>query len=297
MERKYDTGYKFTTNDGEDCEVVGRNGTKVLVKFLRDGWETECFSPAVKHRNLVHKGHIIHPKTGDIFHSNNCGKFEVIQKTGKTKYIVRFISTGHEKEVHVSNIRSGHIKDPYHPWLFSVGYLGGEIQDKRSYTKWRGMLDRCYNIDSQRYSTYGAAGVRVCYNWHNYQSFHEWWLKNVGEHPEWHIDKDLKSPDVKLYSPETCIMVPPALNSAMSNYTKPRIIELKSGYRLVHGRDKQVIKSCSLGVLLDEWGNLMYNRLVEISMKNGFIPQDLESMISDYVGRKLTEIKTFYREN
>lgn len=297
MERKYDTGYRFTTKDGEDCEVIGRKGEKVIVRFLKDGWETECFTNAIKKGVLKHMGHVVHPKIGDIFDSKNCGRFEVIQKTGKIKYIVRFINTGYEKEVYISNIRSGQIKDPHHPCIFGVGYLGGVIQDKRSYAKWRGMIGRCYDPKNQRYETYGAVGVTVCEKWHNYQNFHEWWLGNVGENPDWEIDKDLKSSGVKVYSPETCILIPPSLNSAMSNYTKPSIVKRCYGYQMRHGKlSVDFVKSDSLTYLIEKWGDLMYNRLMEISLQNNFNPDDLHIMISNYVKGRLVYVNNLSPE-
>lgn len=296
-EQKYKVGYKFTTKFGEECEVIGRNGKKITVKFLKDGWTTECFSDAIKKCNLRYGGHLINPVIGDILDSKNCGKFEVVERIGKTKYLIRFINTGYEKEVLLVNIRSGQIKDPFHPCVHGVGFLGGTIQNNSSYNRWRNMIGRCYDNSNQRFTTYGAVGVTVCDEWHNYQNFHKWWLENGGDNPDWEIDKDLKSSGVRVYSPETCMLIPVGLNSTMSNYTKPSIAKRSYGYQMRHGKlANDVVKSDSLAYLIEKWGDLMYNRLMEISLENNFNPDDLHIMISNYVKSRLAYVNNLSSE-
>lgn len=78
------------------------------------------------------------------------------------------------------------------------------------------MVDRCYNPNSKDYKNYGARGVTICEEWHNIYNFAVWFEKNFVQ--DWEIDKDLmeyKYPDRKEYSPETCLMIPPDLNTAL----------------------------------------------------------------------------------
>jgi len=42
---------------------------------------------------------------------------------------------------------------------------------KGSYNTWRAMMRRCYNIKDKDYKRYGAVGVRVGPDWHNYENF------------------------------------------------------------------------------------------------------------------------------
>lgn len=43
---------------------------------------------------------------------------------------------------------------------------------------WRQMHRRCYFAKDQRYSRYGARGIAVCEEWHDYSMFEEWALAN-----------------------------------------------------------------------------------------------------------------------
>lgn len=42
---------------------------------------------------------------------------------------------------------------------------------KGSYNTWRAMMRRCYNAKDKDYKRYGAVGVRVDPEWHNYEKF------------------------------------------------------------------------------------------------------------------------------
>lgn len=78
-----------------------------------------------------------------------------------------------------------------------------------AYLGWRSMLSRAYNkkIHEDR-PTY--IGVTVCKKWHKFMTFRDWWIGNQVE--GWHLDKDLLS-NSREYSPNSCIFVPPWINS------------------------------------------------------------------------------------
>ena len=103
-----------------------------------------------------------------------------------------------------------------------VGFnSGGEYktgEDSRAfpvYTCWKDMMDRCYKEGSKRYHTHGANGVVVCTGWMDYQVFAEWY--HVHFIKGCHLDKDFLSESGKLYSPETCVFIPPYLNCLILN--------------------------------------------------------------------------------
>jgi len=50
-----------------------------------------------------------------------------------------------------------------------------------TYRSWQAMKERCYNLSSWKYETYGAIGISVCDRWRN--SF-EAFLEDMGERPE-----------------------------------------------------------------------------------------------------------------
>ena len=47
------------------------------------------------------------------------------------------------------------------------------------YSRWCGMLARCYNKNSKKYSRYGARGIRVHGPWHNFDVFYNY----IGDPP------------------------------------------------------------------------------------------------------------------
>ena len=78
------------------------------------------------------------------------------------------------------------------------------------YVKWAAILERAYSEKSMaKNPTY--AGVQVDPEWHLFSRFKKWM-----ELQDWHgneIDKDILFPGNKVYGPEFCIFVSPALNS------------------------------------------------------------------------------------
>lgn len=48
---------------------------------------------------------------------------------------------------------------------------------RRLYEKWGDMLRRCYKPQAINYSIYGARGIRVCIEWHSYNNFKQWALR------------------------------------------------------------------------------------------------------------------------
>ena len=58
-----------------------------------------------------------------------------------------------------------------------VRYKHGD-RDARLYSVWKTMKKRCENPKSKSYQWYGAKGVSVCEEWHDYSVFKEWALNN-----------------------------------------------------------------------------------------------------------------------
>lgn len=94
---------------------------------------------------------------------------------------------------------------------------------------WKGMLRRCYGNQLKENPSYlGCCTVDEC--WHSFMSFKSWVEKQV-QHDLWlseselpvkertvkfQLDKDLLG-DGKLYSPDTCVLIPSKLNSVLSH--------------------------------------------------------------------------------
>ena len=73
--------------------------------------------------------------------------------------------------------------------------------DNRLLRLWRMMIDRCYNVNSPGYKSYGAKGITVTLQWRNsYRSFCHWALRN-GYAPDLEIDR---IDGTQGYSPRNC---------------------------------------------------------------------------------------------
>jgi hypothetical protein len=78
------------------------------------------------------------------------------------------------------------------------------------YRKWKSMLERCCDPKFHaRNPTY--RGCTVDPQWHSFMAFREWMMGKKWEGRE--LDKDIIVPGNKVYSPETCMFVPPSINT------------------------------------------------------------------------------------
>ena len=67
------------------------------------------------------------------------------------------------------------MKGEENPTYKHGGKSGGT---ERLYMTWWNMLKRCETQSSNRYRYYGAKGITVCKEWHDYGTFREWALNN-----------------------------------------------------------------------------------------------------------------------
>lgn len=107
--------------------------------------------------------------------------------------------------------------------LYGVGYnsrgkhrVWVDGKSTSSYKKWRNMIQRCYCLKFQeKYPNY--IGCSVDKRWHDYQCFAEWFNSHPYANQDYQLDKDILKSGNKIYSPETCCLVPQELNSLLSN--------------------------------------------------------------------------------
>lgn len=113
-------------------------------------------------------------------------------------------------------------KEPYEISHRGVGFFGfgqyksseGNIKTE-SYSAWCRMLERCYSEKFQaRKPSY--KGCEVHPKWHNFQLFAEWYNGQEFSGLGYHLDKDLLAKGSKVYSEDTCCLIPMELNSLIS---------------------------------------------------------------------------------
>lgn len=87
------------------------------------------------------------------------------------------------------------------------------------YAIYHGMLQRCYNPNSQRYKYYGSSGIAVCAYWsEDFMNFYDWAMSN-GYQDGLSIDRLDSSED---YCPENCEWVTVSENSRRMNANRNR---------------------------------------------------------------------------
>ena len=162
---------------------------------------------------------------GEIYETNQEYKIEIIKNVkigygGKSR--IKFLDKyGVELECSNTSIYNGTVKNPYHPSVFNIGYLGEHglgtgINNIKSYKIWKHMLERAYDPNYHaRFPTY--KNVTVCDEWLCFANFEKWFSKNYIE--GYHLDKDLLQleKELKIYSSETCIFLPTFVNSFIIN--------------------------------------------------------------------------------
>jgi hypothetical protein len=112
-------------------------------------------------------------------------------------------------------------KDKTKRRLLGIGYLGEGLHKTKEmgkqtlkYTTWNHMITRCYDKKYHEIKpTY--KDCTVAEEWHNFQNFATWWDENYYEidGEKMHLDKDILMKGNKVYSPDTCILVPQTVNS------------------------------------------------------------------------------------
>lgn len=122
-----------------------------------------------------------------------------------------------------SHFLSGEIKNPYYKSVFGIGMIGNKypksIDGKitKEYNTWNGMLRRCFDAKCKNnHPTYQNA--ICCDEWLLYENFYEW-LHKQENFEKWisldkgGIDKDIIVKGNKVYSPNTCCLVPISVNN------------------------------------------------------------------------------------
>lgn len=166
----------------------------------------------------------INMKAGDIFKTNQGCDVEVIELFNSSRVAIRFTDEyAHTTYATSANVRQGKIKNPYHPNVCGVGFFGvgshlstapcGAMSD--AYKKWSAMLTRCYDAAHlARKPAY--AGCSVTPEWHNFQSFSEWFKSQpVPDGESVDMDKDILAQGNKIYGPEYCELVPKKINNLL----------------------------------------------------------------------------------
>lgn len=121
-----------------------------------------------------------------------------------------------------SNFIRGTVKNPYAISIYGVARIGTKYpvsincQHLKEYKIWHSMLQRCLSEKEKNRNIYCKDAI-CCEEWLLYENFYEWthsqdnfekWLNGK----RWALDKDIIIKGNKIYSPETCCLVPQNVN-------------------------------------------------------------------------------------
>lgn len=222
-------------------------------------------------------------KIGQVF-TNNYGDTAVITDfekgthTRARRCIMRF-EDGTIISVSSSKIKIGNWINPNKPTIHGIGFIGqGDFRSahknipSKAYSRWSGMLSRCYNKEDPSYSIYGGAGVYVDNEWHNFQNFAKWFYDNCPENTkarDINIDKDLFSGVTKMYSENTCCLLPAKLNVMLSNLGKGEIRKRENCntwevYRYINEKFERLVSSSNKMLVEDVLINYEISRVYEM---------------------------------
>ena len=163
---------------------------------------------------------------GKVFKSLNSGDFKMLKYNGSKDVEIQFLKTGYETVVQLGDIRSGKVKDKYLPSVYSIGVLGAKYPitingvKTKEYSLWQSMLKRCYNSTyKKKHPTY--EGCECSENFKSYEYFYEWCHKQIGfgvdgNGNHFQLDKDLLVKGNKVYSEDSCVLLPQEINTLLT---------------------------------------------------------------------------------
>lgn len=195
-------------------------------------------------------------KVGAVYPTNFNGDIQIVEYINATNVIVKFLDEHPHEYQHQTRsttyyIKKGVVKNPYRRTLFGIGYIGvgkyttkGSPEEKAAYGCWSDMIRRCYyERELIRYPTY--RGCSVCPEWQCFQAFAEWYINHPFFGLGYNLDKDILVKGNKVYSPETCCLVPYEINMLLCDSGKTRgkcVIGVS-----FHKRDKNYSANVSIG--------------------------------------------------
>ena len=217
-------GDRFTNKVGSECEVIEYNGAnKIKIRFLDD----LAHEKSVSSRNLrlgsfynpnTHsgKGKKVSVKIGQTFETNSGGVCKVIKYVNSKNVTVEFCDKyAYKATCTTQQLREGCVRNVYARTMVGVGFIGegdyGAKDGNRAslaHRAWSDMFSRVYRDFAKEF----YKDCTICKEWHNFQNFAKWYVNQKGYGLGYELDKDLLVKGNKIYSPETCCLVPVEIN-------------------------------------------------------------------------------------
>ena len=175
---------------------------------------------------------------GSIYNTKFGGPLIVLEYIDKFNVKIKFLDqAGYETIANIDNILAGNVKNPFRLNRYG-GYYGTgpytSVKYMHVYKVWEGVLKRTNTI----YNTQDCySNVIICEEWRNFQNFADWYVKYVSilnPKYKYQIDKDILqwNQEYKIYSPQTCCLIPDELNSSLVGLHLPKNNNLPVGVQI-----------------------------------------------------------------
>lgn len=176
----------------------------------------------------MYKVNLKNERLGQINQNRFGTEMKIIDYKNSSNITVEFLDNYHYKtRTCYTSFISGGTKNPYDKTIYGVGFIGvgryrGKKEHKKVYQTWQDMLQRCYRPEVENQQ--GYLGCSVAEEWHNFQNFAKWYYDNnyTVDGENLHLDKDLLCLNNKVYSPDTCLLVPERINYLIIRHAPQR---------------------------------------------------------------------------
>lgn len=222
-------------------------------------------------------------RVGEIGHTRYGTPMKIIEYNSAGDIIVEF-QDDHRVKKHCSygKFVLGSAKNPYDKSIYGEGYLGEyaptKINNKeiKAYRIWADIIRRCYSNEIK--STHVAyKECTVSEDWKNYSNFYKWYTDNYYLCiSDVEVDKDILIGNNKIYSEQTCLLVPGEINKFCQ---KSKNI----GCYLSPNRKKWCVKLHHSGkhIHLGRFDNILDAQSVFIDFKNEVFQSLVEKYYSE----------------
>lgn len=212
-------GLKNKMSNGQIAEIINYRKASDIDIIFEDNTIVKNKSYYCFIDGKISNPNYISNRLGEIVFYNNCNQnCKIIKYRGATNIDIQFEDGTIIKNVGYSNFKKQSYRNPNCPIINSkYGYSIGQgkynsIENVDIMASYKGMFERCCDEKAlKKHPTY--LGCRICEDWSNFQVFAKWFNDNKWTNEEkLYVDKDILIKGNKLYSPNTCILVPSQIN-------------------------------------------------------------------------------------
>lgn len=157
-------------------------------------------------------------RVGETNYNIHGDLMKIIEYTTNKNIVVEFQDDYHATvKTRYKFFIEGTVRNPYSKSMYGVAVVGNKYSSHtKEYVAWSNILTRCFDEEYKtKYPTYQDA--ICCDEWLLFENFYEWlhsqenfdkWFNG----DRWNVDKDILVKGNKVYSPETCCLVPNNVN-------------------------------------------------------------------------------------